>query len=538
MSEKILIIDLNNKSFSELPYSVEQNGYGRGLVLDLMRRFVPDDAARYSPDNAIVIAPGLFAGNKASSACRMFVAAVEDAGKGIQLCNTTGNLPQKIGSLGIAAMVIKGIAHEESTIVRITGDGVEFVSMPELTGVDVRGIVHGLKNKYNNDIGIIGTGKCGDMRMSLSSVFLTYPDGYPEYHSPRSGFGDVFGAKNLRAVVVDSKDYFGRDNMNPDDFWKLSKELTQKIINDEVCGGALPTYGSITIMKILKSRASLKELSELDRKKSLQDDRFVNTEASEVNNSAACTGNRKTNRTCAPLCAIGCLNRHSSGDGRKYESPSQVEVEAAVKNCFGVDDYELSRAIQNKATEMSLVSVEYVTSAKAYAGAMGIEHGEEHLLEWLDEIEKGSETGRIIGSRTYGIGRLFADKNIQGLMDRRAIQDEKLFEVSMDVKYPKLSGLSPMELLYTQIFVLENLGFCIFTSFALLDSDETFELLAKMFSLRTGIGIDGETLLVQAHECIEAEKEYEKRRWMVAREANIPPFTKVLYRYFDNAVKE
>lgn len=531
MAEIILLINLSSKTYDYRPYAYQENGsYGRSLVLDLIKEFVPDDAGRYSEQNVIVIAPGFFTGNKAPSAVRMFVATAEDKGKGVQICNTTGNLPQKIGSLGLAAIVITGKAEDKSSVVRITDGKVEFTVEPDLIGANVIDIVHGLKAKYNDDIGIVGTGKCGDMRMSLSSMFLTYPHGIPEYHSPRSGFGDVFGAKNLRAVVVDSKEYFGRDNKNPDEFWAISKDLTQKIINDEVCGGALPTYGSITIMKILKSKASLAELSELDRKKSLESDKFTDNQPEQQ-----CDGcdNRKNNKTCAPMCVIGCLNRHSSSDGKRYESPSQVEVEAAVKKCFGIEDYELSREIQVRATEMSLVSVEYVTAARAFAEANGIEHGEEHLLEWLDEIEQGTAIGRIIGSRTYGIGKLFADKEIEALMDRRAIQDEKLFDISIESRYPRLKGMCAMDLLYTQIFVLENLGFCIFTSFALLDNDETFEKLAEMFTARTGIKTTGEDLLIQASECIAAEKEYEAHRWEAARETNIPPFTKVLYRYFD-----
>lgn len=527
MAEKILLIDLNKKTVKSHPYSYDLNGvYGRGLALNLIEKNVPVDAGRYSAENALVIVPGLFAGNKAPSAVRMMIATAEDRGKGMQLCNTTGNMPQKLGSLGIAAVVIKGIAEEKNTVVRITEDGVDFMVKPELGGARVGDIVHTLKKDINKDIAIVGTGRCGDMRMSLSSMFLTYPDGRPEYHSPRSGFGDIFGAKNLRAIVVDSKGYFNRDNNSPDEFWSISKELTQKIVNDEVCGGALPTYGSITIMKILKSKASLAELSQNDRKDSLKVDTLTETDN-------AVDDNIHINRTCAPMCVIGCLNRHSDKDGKKYESPSQVEVEAAVKNCFGIDDFELSRAIQDKATDMSLVSVEYVTAAKAYAEAMGIEHGEEHLLEWLDEIEQGTAVGRIIASRTYGIGRLYADKGIESLMDRRAIQDESLFNIDIGSRYPRLKGMSAIDLLYAQIFVLENLGFCIFTSFALLDSDDTFEMLARMFTLRTGIETTGEELIIQANECIKAEKEFEEKRWRAATETNIPPFTKVLYRYFD-----
>lgn len=523
MAEKIINIDLTDRSYYIEDYACETAGlYGRGLVLDLVRKNIPDEADRYSPENAIVLVPGLFAGNPAPSACRMFVATIEGRDKGIQVCNTTGNMPQKLGSLGIAGVVIKGRAADRGTVVHIDGSGVDFITESSLNGCRTREIVSELKSRYGRDIAIIGSGIAGDMQLSLSSFFCTYPDGTPEYHSPRSGFGDVFGSKNLRAVVAECDDYFARECRDPGRFRDLGRQLTRIITNDEICGGALPSYGSITLMKILKSRKSLSELSAVKKDS--------NTQAAKAAPDGASAG--KINRTCAPMCIIGCLNRHSTNDGKKYSSPSQVETQAAIKHCFGIEDYELARAVQYNATEIGIVATEFVTASKAFAEANGIVHGENHLTEWLDEIEKGSLTGRVIASRTYGIDNLYSDRHLAALIDRKAVQDEAMFNVRMNNSYPGLKGLSEMELLYAQIFVLENLGFCIFTSFALLDKAETFEILAEMFEARTGVKMTGEKLVVQANNCLSSEKEFSEHRWKAAQKSNIPQFTKVLYRYF------
>jgi hypothetical protein len=188
--------------------------------------------------------------------------------------------------------------------------------------------------------------------------------------------------------------------------------------------------------------------------------------------------------------------------------------------------------VQTGATEIGIVATEFVTACKTYALAEGIEHGERKLLDWLDEIEKGTLTGRVIASRTYGVGTLYSDTEMQKWIDRKAIEDEGLFRIRMNKAYPNLSGLSEIDLLYAQIFVLENLGFCIFSSFALLDRTETFELLAEMFNARTGAGINGETLVLEASNEMQAEREYNEHRWKAAQKNNIPEFTKVLYRYF------
>ncbi|NLZ58977.1 MAG: aldehyde ferredoxin oxidoreductase, partial [Corynebacterium sp.] len=68
MSEKVLIIDLNNMTCDVQKYSYETAGsYGRGLLIDLFCDHVSDKADRYSPENIIAIVPGLFTGNPAPS---------------------------------------------------------------------------------------------------------------------------------------------------------------------------------------------------------------------------------------------------------------------------------------------------------------------------------------------------------------------------------------------------------------------------------------------------------------------------------------
>ncbi len=521
MLEIIVTVDLTTGAISNKEISSGSRGlYGRGLALDLLKETVPEEAGRFSPGNAVVLVPGLFVGNPAPSACRIMMATCEGASGGMQICNMTGNLAQKLGSIGVAGLVIKGKAKEPGTVVHIDKTGVSIYCDKTLNGLRTSDIIGKLKERYERDSAIIGIGIAGDMMLPLSSVFCTYPDGDPEYHVPRNGFGDVWGAKNLRAVVVESEGYFGRTCKDPERFSKASKRLAGIIVNDEICGSALPTYGSITIMRILEGGEGIRTSPEVKRI----------SEKDRLQDKAGCS--RRINRNCAPMCVIGCLNRHAASKGRRYSSPAQVETQAAIENCFGVDDYELARRVQEKASEIGLVATEFVTSANAYARATGSENAQENLLDWLDELAAGSLTGRVIASRTHGVAELYKDIELDNWMDVSAAQEEGSFDIRMGEKYPSLDGLTALELLYAQIFVLENLGFCIFTSFALLDNAEAFDILAEMFESRTGIKMDAETLIGEARECIRRERAYKERRWMAGQKSNIPPFTRVLYRYF------
>ena len=169
-SEKILLIDLDRSECKVTPYAplLKERLYGRGLVLSLFEKYLPNETGRFDPENLIVIAPGLFAGTPAPSAVRMFVATGEAKDKGIQISNTTGNMPQKLGSLGIAAMVIKGKAPGTNTLICIGSSGAEFMSDDSLGGMTTGEIVKSLKLRFGRNSAIIGTGMAGDKMMSLS----------------------------------------------------------------------------------------------------------------------------------------------------------------------------------------------------------------------------------------------------------------------------------------------------------------------------------------------------------------------------------
>lgn len=530
MSEKIVLIDLERSVYETVSYSsyIQDLCYGRGLVLALFEKYMPDNTGRYDPGNLLVIVPGLFSGTPAPSACRMMVATIKAKDKGIHISNTSGNMPQLLGSLGIAAVVIRGKAPQKNTVVHISDKGIEFCSDEELDGRTAGETIRRLKESYGRGIAVIGCSIAGDMRLPLSSFFCTYLDGEPEYHCPRDGFGDVWGAKNLRAVVVDHSEYFSRECAEPERFKKLSKELTQFITGDVICGEALPAYGSRIIINILDGGAT-KEFFKHNTERTGCD---ITADACGVISDMV-----RRNRSCAPMCVIGCLNRHTSTDGRQYLSPAQAETQEAIRKCFGIDDYDLAGMVQREAADIGISATEFVTACKTYAVALGIDNGAAELAGWLREVRNGTLTGRVIASGIYGAPELYSDIGMEEWIDRKAIEDEPLFDIRMNTKYPELSGFSALDLLYAQIFVLENLGFCIFTSFALLDKKETLDLMAAMFEAKTGISMSGKRLVEYASECIKGEKEYSEHRWKASQVSSIPRFTKVLYRFFSSSEK-
>ena len=77
-----------------------------------------------------------------------------------------------------------------------------------------------------------------------------------------------------------------------------------------------------------------------------------------------------------------------------------------------------------------------------------------------------------------------------------------------------------------------------FTSFALINNIEALESMSKLTSAKTGIETTSRDLLEYAKKCMKRELELQKKRLLIAGtnvdvpKLNIPPFTRVLYRYF------
>lgn len=511
---RILIIDLTDKSIKE--EAVPTGRYGRGLAMELIRRHSKEGCERLSPDNTFVVVPGLLTGCHVPCATRATVAARSD--NGFAVTSITGDMPQKLASLGISGLVIKGRYECGRCAVYMDGDAVRIFPVPGMDGLTCGDIVENIRKKYGSDCAVIGTGPAGDMRLPLSGLFTTYPEGTPRFTCPRSSFGDVPGSKNLRAVIVKCNKYFGAECADEERLIRDGKALARLIIDDPICGGALPGLGSITILHLLKNKNAIPELPK--GKKPCRPEKAG-----------------RLNYCCAPGCVIGCLNRHSAGNGHMFSAPEEAEVRAAMAHCFGeLSEEELDRtalALSKRGMSLGLNATEFVYTAAMYIELAKLPKTSETLLSLIEETARGSVPGRLIGGGTAALGRLYPDReDIQRRVTRPANTKDSERRMSLHKLCPELGDIGDLELLYRQIFIMENLGLCIFSSFALINRPEGMELMARLYSCRTGETVTPVQLLEYAGECLAAEADMAKDSAAASVRRSIPEFVKVLYRYF------
>ena len=110
-----------------------------------------------------------------------------------------------------------------------------------------------MKNE-GKDAAIIGRGTASDHYYPISSLFVTYPYGKPEYSCPRSSTGAGLAKIGIRAIVLERNQYFRGACENREGLQSSGKRLAKYILDDPICGGALPGLGSITLLHLLKMR--------------------------------------------------------------------------------------------------------------------------------------------------------------------------------------------------------------------------------------------------------------------------------------------
>lgn len=519
----IIVVDLTIEKIEK--YESECHDYGRGLAVQLLIEHTPEKCPRLGRENVFVIAPGLFTGAPVVCANRATIVARDDV-SGIAVGSITGDLPQKLASLQIAAIIIKGKSETGDAVLYVDEDKMELHHMPDLHGRECGTVVDIIRRRWGADSAVIGCGSAADMCLPISSMLATYPEGEPRFSCPSSSFGDVPASKGLRAIVICHKKYFGTWCSDRDKLQCESRKLARYIVEDPICGGALPGLGSITLLHLLKNKENIPQI--LSQKPQSDVKRGEN-------------GHKKVNYCCAPMCVIGCLNKHSKGENHLYSAPDESEVRAAVERCFQdvfsveeIDD--CASLLTCQGMKLGINITEFVYTVSLYLEAIHETPSVENIQELMEELRQGTTLGRVLGGGTVKVSQLFCDnEEVQNMVTRPAVQKENEYSLKMDRTVDKsIEELSDLEVLYREIFLFENLGICIFSSFALLDKSETLRILANLYTYKTGRQITVGELLEYSGKCLRVEDELTRSTRRQATIRSIPEFVKVLYRYFEH----
>ncbi|UCF61723.1 MAG: hypothetical protein JSV37_03295, partial [Anaerolineaceae bacterium] len=258
----IIRVDLSSLSAltQSVPEVYAQYG-GRALIARLLLDEMDPGSDPLGPKNLLIFAPGLLAGLPLSSAGRLSVGGKSPLTGGIKEANVGGNTGDKIGRLGIKAIIVEGLSsHDEPHLLHIHSEGVELHPAGELRGLGTYDTVASLQSRFGPDVGVITVGPAGEMGMRAAGIAVTDDlIGQPGRLAARGGLGAVMGIKGLKAIVIDDTGAKVPEAHDKEGFKQASKRFASELIESPKTGrqGSMHRYGTAAILSVVQEIGAL-----------------------------------------------------------------------------------------------------------------------------------------------------------------------------------------------------------------------------------------------------------------------------------------
>ena len=510
---------------------------GRGLGTYFMMTEVPADVEALSPENKLMIVTGPLTGSKAPTSARYMVVTKSPLSGTIASSNSGGFWGAELKRAGFDLIILEGKSSRPCYI-SIKDDKVEIKDAGKVWGKLVSETTDILLKEEAEPKGRVMTiGPAGEKQSLIAAIMN---DKYRA--AGRSGVGAVMGSKNLKAIFVRGTGQVeAADVAKADD---VLKGVRKKIKENDVTSVGLPTYGTAVLVNVINE-------SGIYPTNNFQHSYFEN--ADKVSGESLAENYLKKNTACF-RCPIACGRQCADGEGPEYET-----LWAYSANC-GIDDLEAVIKANNLCNEYGL---DTISAGATIACAM--ELFEKGLIN-PDEVDGpalnfGSTEAIVEWTRKMGASEGFGEKLAQG--SYRLAQSYGKAELSMSVKKLEMPAYDPRgvqgqglqyatsnrggchvrgylispEILglperldrfslegkatWVKAFqdltaVIDSLGLCLFTSFAVNADDYTDMFntivgteystedmmkagdriwnLERMYNLRAGVGPDQDTL--------------------------------------------
>jgi aldehyde:ferredoxin oxidoreductase len=198
---RVLVVDLSQCTFrvEEIDPSVYRDylgGYGLGAWL--MWKHFPPRVDPLAPEACFALCSGLLTGLRAPFSGRIQIVGKSPLTGTWADSNSGGSVCSHLRAAGYDALLVHGKAAAPTVVVVRDGE-VSFEPAGALWGQEIPPTFDALKAQFGGkrDVGISAIGPAGEKLQRIASVMND------RYHAfGRQGFGAVYGAKNLKAIVV------------------------------------------------------------------------------------------------------------------------------------------------------------------------------------------------------------------------------------------------------------------------------------------------------------------------------------------------
>ena len=498
---KILRINLTEGKTSTEPLNMElAKKYlgGRGLAGKMFADEVASDVDALAPENKLFIATGVLTGTNAPTPARYMVVTKSPLNGVIASSNSGGYWGAQLKFAGYDMVVLEG-KSDHPVYITIKDDLVEIKDAAKVWGKDVYETSEALMQEFGDDKAkVLAIGPAGE---NLSLMAAVINDLYRA--AGRTGVGAVMGSKNVKAIVVRGTGKV--DNANPDQMKEVVANVLQKIRENGVTGQGLGTYGSAVLVNIINENG----IYPVNNFQGAYD-----AEADQISGETMTEKYLLKKHPCY-RCPIAC-GRYNKWNGKEGAGPEYETVWVFGSDC-GIHDYDAIHEANDLCNKLGLDTIS--VGATIAAGMELVQRGyikpeeldgtplefgnAQGMVEWVRKIAyvEGLGAKMALGSYSladsYGAPELSMSVKKQELpaYDPRGVQGQALAYATSNrggchvrgyMISPEVLGL-PEKLdrnavegkaTWTKIFqdltaVIDSVGLCLFTSFAMGLTDYT-----------------------------------------------------------------
>jgi aldehyde:ferredoxin oxidoreductase len=546
---KLIRVNMGEKAIQVEDVPQEYMGLGgRGLTSIMINAEVQPKCDPLGAENKLIFAPGFLSGTSLPNTSRISIGAKSPLTGTIKESNVGGTVAAALGRLGITAVVVEGQAPDgELYFLKIDQKGeASLVSAQEYKGMRTYPLVEKILESYGKRTSVLCIGPAGESRLAVASIQSSDTDGRPCRAAGRGGLGAVMGAKGLKALLVDQRGKSADPIADPEAFKEAVKAVTQMVKADHMNAEVMPKLGTAALVAPVNSMGAFPSYNA--RKGVLNGWEKISGEAmAELIQER---GGNPTHMGCTQ-CVIHCSNVFVDEEGKYVTGSLEYETIWAMGGMTGIVDLDTIARLDNLCDN---IGVDTMSTGVGIAVAMDAGYKEfgdaEAAIEMVEEIAKGTEFGKILGSGPAAVGKHFNHARVPvvkgqsiAAYDPRAMLGHGVTYATSPMGADHTAGnvvgayltqmLDPLKpegqvetsgFLQIAMAAFDTMGQCFMADVALL-TPEGFEAFGKVIGAKLGtqLGPDDfpQALGVRV---LKAEREFNRKAGFTKQDDRLPRF--------------
>ncbi|MFP4109053.1 MAG: aldehyde ferredoxin oxidoreductase family protein [Desulfonatronovibrio sp.] len=550
---RLIRVNTRSKKITEEDLAGDYAGLGgRGLTSRVVRKEVPPTCHPLSAQNKLVVAAGLLTGTTAANTGRISVGGKSPLTGTIKESNAGGTLSQKLARLDIMGLILEDKPQKTASFqtLFINKDGAQLMDIPEIVGLGTYEASARLFDRFGSKAGVMVIGPAGENSRLASSIQFTDPRGNPSRAAGRGGLGALMGSKKIKAIVIDSEEARAPEAADPEAFKAAAKRWAEILTNHPVTGQGLPSYGTSILVNIINEAGTFPT-------KNFREGRFDKAADISGEKMVELINQRKgvAREGCHAGCVIQCSQSYCDQNGEYLTSGFEYETVWAFGANLLISDIDHIAMLDRLCDDLGLDTIETGTTL-----AMTMEAG---LIPWgdgqaaIDLLKKvyspKDYLGAIIGNGTsftaeaFGVDRVpVVKKQSLPAYDPRATKGvgvtyatnpmgadhtagyavcQNILKVGGDIDpLGKEGNIEVSKNLQIATAAVDATGFCLFVAFAVLDTEDALDTIARLISSRFGISFTADDIGKTGIEILKDEFTFNRDAGFTKAHDQLPDF--------------